>query len=304
MNKTLVIVNPWAGRGKAGRHLPEIEQELQRSGADFEVQTTHARGGAIELAWRGTESRARCIVAVGGDGTINEVVNGLKGAEAKTGYRPQLAILPLGTGSDFVKVFDTIKANDVKGGIQRALSGQPHQIDLGLVRINAQPKRFFINALGVGFDAQAAAEALKIRRVGGFMVYILAIGRALMRYRAHPMTVEYGGKRVTRQLLFTSVANGRCQAGGFWLTPHATVDDGLLDLCLVDNMRLHEIARHIPKVLAGRHTRLRQVTMGRAEKVRITCSAPMPVATDGEVLATDARRIQVEVLPHALEILL
>ncbi|HEU5088702.1 MAG TPA: diacylglycerol kinase family lipid kinase, partial [Roseiflexaceae bacterium] len=100
-----------------------------------------------------------------------------------------------------------------------------------------------------------------------------------------------------------SVANGRAQAGGFYLTPEAAVDDGLLDLCLVDDLRLDEIARYIPKVLRGKHTHLRQVRMGRAASVRIACSAPMPVATDGEVLAVDARRIHVEIVPRALDLL-
>ena len=303
MSKTLVIVNPWAGRGKAGRHLPEIERAFQHAGLPYEIRLTHARGGATEIAWEAVQQRVRSVVAVGGDGTLNEVVNGLKGAEARTGYRPLFGILPLGTGSDFVKVFRTIHANDVKGAVARVAAGHASPIDLGRARVDTQLPRYFINALGIGFDAQAAAEALKIRRLHGFSVYIVAILRALRNYKAHPMTVEFGGERITRRLLFTSVANGRAQAGGFYLTPEAAVDDGLLDLCLVDDLRLDEIARYIPKVMRGKHTRLRQVRMGRAASVRIACSAPMPVATDGEVLAVDARRIHVEIVPRALDLL-
>jgi len=131
----------------------------------------------------------------------------------------------------------------------------------------------------------------------------VAIIRALANYKAHPMTVEYDGKRIYRRLLFASSANGRCQGGGFWLTPDAQIDDGLLDLCMIDNMRLDEIIRHIPKVMQGRHTRLKQVTMGRARRIRIVCAAPLPVATDGEVMAVGARDVTIETLPGAIEVL-
>jgi diacylglycerol kinase family enzyme len=117
------------------------------------------------------------------------------------------------------------------------------------------------------------------------------------------MNVEYDGRRVHRRLLFASTANGRCQGGGFWLTPDASIDDGLLDLCLVDKMRLDEIIRHIPKVMEGTHTGLRQVTMGRARTITVSSSAPIPVATDGEVISTDARIVVVETIPEAIDVL-
>src|SRR3712207_416919 len=104
MEKLLVILNPWAGRGTAGRRRPELEATLRNAGVEHHVVTTHARGGATELAWQGIEQGFERIIAVGGDGTINEVVNGIKGAEAGLGRRARLGIIPLGTGSDFIKI--------------------------------------------------------------------------------------------------------------------------------------------------------------------------------------------------------
>ncbi|MBK9942518.1 MAG: diacylglycerol kinase family lipid kinase [Kouleothrix sp.] len=303
MTKLLTIINPWAGRGMAGRRRPELEDALRASGVEHAILATHARGGATELAWQGVEHGYDRIVAVGGDGTINEVVNGIKGAEASLGRRAQLGIIPLGTGSDFIKVLDGFEANDITGGVRRALGTHAQVIDLGRVQVGDNQPRYFINALGMGFDAQAAAEALKLTKLKGLAVYLVAIIRALASYKAHPMVVEYDGHRVHRRLLFASIANGRCQGGGFWLTPEALTDDGLLDLCLVDNMRIDEIIRHIPKVMEGTHTHLKQVTMGRARNITATCSASMPVATDGEVIATDARQVTVETMPSALEVL-
>jgi YegS/Rv2252/BmrU family lipid kinase len=301
--KLLVILNPWAGRGMAGRRRPELEQSLREAGADFDIVTTHAVGGATELAWQGIERGYGRILAVGGDGTINEVVNGIKGAESELGRRVQLGVMPLGTGSDFVKALDGVEANDIAGGVRRAVGSRTRAVDLGRVRVGDNAPRFFINALGTGLDAQVAAESLKLTKLKGLAVYLVAIIRALANYKAHPMTVEYDGSRLHRRLLFASSANGRCQGGGFWLTPDALIDDGLLDLCMIDNMRLDEIIRHIPKLMEGTHVGLRQVTMARARNIHISCAAPMPVATDGEVIATDARQIEVEVLPSALEVL-
>lgn len=303
MSKLLIILNPWAGRGTAGRRRAELEAALRASGAEYEVLATHARGGATELTWQGIERGYGRIVAVGGDGTINEVVNGIKGAEAGLGIRAQLGIIPLGTGSDFIKVLDGVEPNDIAGGVRRALGARVRQVDLGRVQVGDAQPRHFINALGMGFDAQAAAESLKLTKLKGLAVYLVAIIRALATYKAHPMHVEYDGSRIHRRLLFASIANGRCQGGGFWLTPEALIDDGLLDLCLVDNLRLDEIIRHIPKVMEGSHTTLRQVTMGRARQITASCSAGMPVATDGEVIATDARQVTVETLPAALDVL-
>ncbi|MEN9935252.1 MAG: hypothetical protein RLZZ387_1831 [Chloroflexota bacterium] len=301
--KTLVILNPWAGRGVAGERRPELEASLQRARVPFDVVTTHARGGATELAWQGVEQGYGRVVAVGGDGTINEVVNGIKGAEESTGRRAQLGIIPLGTGSDFIKALDGVYANDIGGGVERLARGRVRPVDLGRVRVGDAPPRFFVNATGVGLDAQVAAESLKITRLKGIAVYFLAIIRALASYKAHPMTVEFDGRRVSKRLLFAAIGNGRAQGGGFLLTPDGQIDDGLLDLCLVDNLRLDEIVRYIPKVLEGTHTELRQVTMARARKVTISCGAPMPVQADGEVLSTDARHLDVELLPAALEVI-
>src|SRR6266545_8154790 len=303
MTKLLVILNPWAGRGAAGRSRPALEQALRQAGVEHAIVATHARGGATELAWQGVERGYGRIVAVGGDGTINEVVNGIKGAEASLGRRAQLAIIPLGTGSDFVKALDGVEPNDLGGGVRRAVGGRARTIDLGRVQVDDGEPRYFINALGMGLDAQVAAESLKLTKLKGLAVYLVAIIRALASYKAHPMNVEYDGRRVHRRLLFASVANGRCQGGGFWMTPDALIDDGLLDLCMIDNMRLDEIIRHLPKLMEGTHGRLKQVRMSRARNITVTSSAPIPVATDGEVLSTNAHSVRIETLPGAIEIL-
>ncbi len=304
MDGIAVVLNPAAGRGAAGRRRGEIEAALRGTGVPFTIQQTHARGGATELAWQAIEGGAHTVVAVGGDGTINEVVNGIKGAETTTKRRARLAIIPLGTGSDFIKALDGMLANDIAGGVQRATAGRVRPLDLGLVRVNDDAPRYFINAVGAGFDAQVAAESIKIHNLTGFAVYLLSIARALRSYRTDTMTVEYEQQRVSRRLMFANVGNGRCQAAGLWMTPDALLDDGLLDLCLVDNLRLDQIVRYLPLLMRGKHTMLPVVTMGRTAKLTITPRTPVPVQADGEVISEHARHVVIENVPRAIDLLI
>lgn len=303
--KRYIILNPWAGRGLAGQRRGELEQALRRADLSFDIVTTHARGGATELTYQAIERGYDQIIAVGGDGTINEIVNGIIGCRQSQGRGATLGIVPLGTGSDFVKALDGVQPNDLSDAVRRLAEAKTRLVDAGRIVVeagNQETTRCFINGLGMGLDAQVAVESLKLTKFKGLAVYLVAILRALAVYKAHPMTVRFDEYEVRRRLLFASVANGRCQGGGFWLTPEALIDDGMLDLCMIDKMRLDEIIRHITKLLDGSHTKLRQVTMGRARHVEVTCNRPIPVATDGEVVATDARRIWVEVLPGAIEV--
>lgn len=303
--KRCVILNPWAGRGVAGKRRGELEQALRNADVDFDLVTTHARGGATELTYQAIERGYNQIIAVGGDGTINEIVNGIIGSKLGSGMGATLGIIPLGTGSDFIKVLDGFVPNDLSGSVQRLAVNRTQAVDAGQIRVESaiqEHTRYFINGLGMGLDAQVAVESLKLTRLKGLSVYLVAAIRALANYKAHPMLVRYDDNEMRKRLLFASIANGRCQGGGFWMTPDALIDDGLLDLCMVDKLRLDQIIRYFPSLLEGAHTQIRHVTMGQARHITIECSAPVPVATDGEIVATDALRVEIEVIPHVIEV--
>ncbi|MBX0327287.1 diacylglycerol kinase family lipid kinase [Oscillochloris sp. ZM17-4] len=303
--KTCVILNPWAGRGAAGQRRPELEAALRAAGAEFDLVETHARGGATELTYQALDRGYDCVAAVGGDGTINEVVNGLVGGRERLGREAALGIVPLGTGSDFVKVLDGFVPNDIHGAVRRLAAGRTRPIDLGKITVESpagEERRHFINGLGMGLDAQVAVESLKLTGLKGFAVYLMAIIRALGSYKANVMTVRFDEYEVRRRLLFASVASGRSQGGGFLMTPEAMIDDGLLDICIVEKLRLDQIIRYLPKLMEGTHTTLREVTMGRARSIEVLCANGIPVATDGEVVATHATRVRVEVQPGAVSL--
>lgn len=302
MKDVVVILNPWAGRGTAGQRRPDLENALQQAHVSYDLWPTHARGGATELAWQAVEKGYGTVVAVGGDGTLNEVVNGLVAAEEATGKTIRFGVVPLGTGSDFIKSLDGVEPNDITAAVQRLAQGKTRAVDLGRVTVDGGESRLFLNALGSGFDAQVAVESLKITKLKGIAVYLLAIIRTLAFYRPQHMTVQYGRRSIRRKLMFASIGNGRCQGGGFWLTPDALIDDGKLDLCIVNRLRLDQIIRYVPKVMEGSHTKLNVVTMARADTIEVEAETTMPVAVDGEVIAIDAKQIRIETLPQRLQI--
>ncbi|PDW00829.1 diacylglycerol/lipid kinase family protein [Candidatus Viridilinea mediisalina] len=303
--KFSIILNPAAGRGAAGRRRQALESLLRAAGLDYTLVTTHARGGATELTYQALQQGATCVVAVGGDGTINEVVNGLLGGRQQGLGAATLGIVPLGTGSDFAKVLPGAKVGDLASAVQGFVKGATRPVDLGVVRFkagNQQSSRAFINGLGAGLDALVAVEVAKLRWLTGLPAYIAASLRALAIYRPATMRVAYAGHELHEPLLFATVGNGRYQGGGFQMTPTGKIDDGLLDLCAVKQLPLSQIVRYYPKLIVGSHIKLPVVTTAQIRKLTMSSTQPFPVATDGEVVATDATHVQVEVLAGAVEL--
>jgi YegS/Rv2252/BmrU family lipid kinase len=293
---TKLICNPTAGRGRAGALLPDIRCTLEALGVKPDVVLTRGPQEATALAQQAVVEGHTCVIAAGGDGTLQEVVNGLVAA-AGEGVAGRLGIIPLGTGNDFVKMLAIPK------GWQAACAylaqGQSRRIDLG--RVNG---RIFLNNVGIGFDAQVGIEAHKIRWLRGQAVYLAALARTLLlSYHTPEVTIQLDGRLVKQSITLLTIGNGRCAGGGFWLTPHATIDDGLLDTCTVCGLSKTGMLALIPKVLAGAHTMQTPVQMARARRICITSAAPLPIHADGEILSTAAHQVEVEVLPSKLEII-
>lgn len=303
MAPTTIILNPWAGRGKAGRRKDELTAALEKAGVEYELILTTARGHAIDIARDAVLRGAEVVVAIGGDGTLNETVNGVYQGNQQGGRNAAFGIIPMGTGSDFIKVLDTVDADDIAGGVARLINPKRHKIDLGLVRVAGQGERCLLNAVGIGFDAQAAAEALKITWISGWPVYYLAIFRALMNYKPFPMRIAFNGQQIERPMMFATIANGRNQGASFLMTPDAFIDDGVLDVCMVDMLSVPKVLKYIPLIEKGVHTGLKEVTMATVSEIRVTCDNNLPVALDGEVFSTTARDITVKNLHHAIDLL-
>lgn len=299
-----VILNPRAGRGRAGHQRDELLAALRRAGIEFALSTTTAPNTAPYLAAQAIERGYDIVIAVGGDGTLNEVVNGMVAAQESSGRRAKLALIPIGTDQDFVKVTRGLRVNDIAQTIQQITAGQSRPIDLGRVTVETgtgQVRRCFINGLGLGIDAQVTLESTRLPRLPQGYVWPASIVRALLRYRPTWTRLRFDEYEIQGMTLLATVANGRSQGGSFRLTPDALIDDGLLDICVAGLLRPDQIVRYIPRIVEGRHTGLPQVTMGRARRVQLDTADPVPVAADGEVVVTATRRAVVEVLPGAIE---
>jgi YegS/Rv2252/BmrU family lipid kinase len=300
-----VILNPQAGRGAAGRRRGELEQALQAARLDAVVEPTQAGDHAPELVRQALERGTRRLAVVGGDGTISQVAGALLRHPA--GHEAALGIIPVGTGNDFVKSFEGYSANDLRGAVQRLAAGHTRQIDAGQVRLTtadgAQQTHTFINNLALGIDALVAAESERVPLLRGTAAYMGGAVRALLAYRVRPMRLRFADTEHHQGLLLATIANGRCQGGGFWFTPAALLDDGLFDLCLVEPLRPDQLITHLPRAMRGTHTGLSKVHMARTAAVEVEYSAPSLVVTDGEVAARDVQHLEAQVLPRALTLI-
>jgi YegS/Rv2252/BmrU family lipid kinase len=296
-NGFYVVLNPAAGRGAAGRAWPAVRAVLQGAGSRVELAETARHGHAEELAEAAARAGWAAVVAMGGDGTVHEVANGLLRAADGEVTRAALGIVPVGSGNDF-SLLAGLPRDPIEAA-RRIVSGVERRVDVGRVG-----DRGFVNGVGVGLDARVAVEANRNRRLRGIGIYLWALARVLASFRAPAMRVEIDGDEVIeRPLTLATVGNGGRHGGGFWICPAAKLDDGLLDVCVCDELGKLRILRFLPKVLRGTHTGESCVHMRTARRVRITSDTPLPVHADGEILSEAARELEIEVAPGRLRLL-
>lgn len=291
-----VILNPAAGRGAAARAHRAIRAVLDAAGVRYRIEETQAPGHAVELARRAVAGGWDAVVAAGGDGTVHEVANGLV-REAGDGPTVPMGIVPVGSGNDFAKLVGA--PLDPAAATRHVLAAVPRRVDVGRVG-----ERFFTNGVGIGLDARVGIEAAKVRRLRGIAIYLWALARVLPGFRPPRIRVELDGVEVAdRPLTLVTVANGGCHGGGFWICPGARIDDGSLDVCVADALRIPGILNLLPRVMRGSHVGRPGVHMHHARRIRITSPDPLPVHADGEVLAEAAHELEIEVLPGKLTVL-
>ncbi|MDP6460944.1 MAG: diacylglycerol kinase family lipid kinase [Gemmatimonadota bacterium] len=284
------VVNPAAGRGACGALAETLPGLLKARGMDAEVLRTNAPEEAVHLA-RGAAQDGRIVVAVGGDGTAHEVVNGIAGTGARFG------LIPAGTGNDLAQAMG-IPA-DPAAALDVLVHGRHASFDLGRF-----DDGWFVNSLGLGFEAQVTAESRRIRRIRGFAVYLVGLIRALTHLHCPRLDVRIDGERVEERMLLVSIGNGHRVGGGFLLTPDADPADGLLDVCLVRAMGRSGVLRMLPRALTGKHMGANGVRMLRARQVEITSPDGFPLHADGEIRGMSRKRLSVSVHPGALPVVL
>lgn len=289
-----LIANPIAGRGRGRKALPAAEEALRHQGLQFKTEVTSRPLEAMEIARRAAEEGCELVVALGGDGTSHEVANGLL---SSGNSEVALGMIPIGTGNDFADMFDT--PTDLAQVALRIREGKTRLIDVGWIN-----DRYFVNIVGVGFDALVSIQALKIQHVlRGFPLYLAAVFITLKEYQIPHITVEFDGERLSMPMTMINVANGKREGGGFLIAPDAQNDDGIFDICLARGLGRLGILRLLPEVIKGTHVDKEPVTMAKAKRVILDSPDPLPVHADGEIIYTEAHHLEIEIIPRRLRVI-
>jgi len=287
-----VIVNPVAGHGRCGRMFREVRRELARRRLDFDFHYTNEPLEAPDVAKMVIEEGFTSIVAMGGDGTINEVVNGMM----DTGTDLPLAVIPAGSGNDFARMngipLDPLEAID-------ALLGDRHTLtDVGSVNGD----RCFVNGLGIGLDAQVARDVLLATHSRGAAAYLLAAVRQALKFDPFPVTLTSPAWDQEFSCISLGIANGRYVGGGFQMAPSAQVDDGLLDVCAIEDMTRIKRLISLPKARRGTHLSLSEVTYRQLAEVEVSSSERLVAHIDGEPYRLPREPFHVSVRPQCLKL--
>lgn len=273
-DRVVVVANPTAGRGKAGRLIGKVDRLLHEVGVRHEIRVSES---AQDLEFRVREAAmegARVVAALGGDGTMGLAANGLLGTGAT------LAILPSGTGDDFAHA---LGIKDLVVAARALAEGATATIDVVRVRTGAV-ERHYVNVAGCGFDSEVneAANAMRIK-IGGTGTYIAALCKTLSRFTPATFRIELDDDEVIEgPHMLVVVGNAISYGGGMRVTPSASVVDGLLDVCVLAEMSKAQFLRTFPKVFRGTHVRHPAVRMLRASRVRVEADRRVMVYADGE----------------------
>jgi diacylglycerol kinase (ATP) len=298
--EVVFLVNPAAGNGSTGRRWPEIARQAADAGLRGEPLLSERPGHVSELARRSAAEGVRLVVVVGGDGTVNEAVNGLLHAGAEG---VELALLPRGTGDDFARTFGI--PTNLERALQVAALGSSRPIDAGRARFlgwdSSHDVRYFANFAGAGISGAIArrGEATS-RRMGARLAYLWATVAVFARWKSVQMRVDLDGDRREGPMYEVLVANGAYAAGGMRVAPEAAPDDELLDVVMIGDVTKAEFLTTFPKIYRGTHIGHPKVEVVRARAVSVDAAVPLPVVLDGEQPGTTPATF--EILPGALRL--
>ncbi|MFC2078883.1 diacylglycerol/lipid kinase family protein [Candidatus Bipolaricaulota bacterium] len=301
MGKYRLIVNPAAGGGTAEQSVPDIERRLNDLGLEFDIVTTERPWHAVELA-QAAAAEADVIVAVGGDGTANEVLNGLMQAK-EAGHVATMGILCVGRGNDFA--FGMGIPTELAAGCETLAADHRRTVDVGRVVGGDSPEgRYFGNGVGVGFDAVVGFVAAKLKRLKGFIGYFVAAIKTIFLYFKAPLVrLEFDDQPLNLHALMVSVMNGTRMGGGFMMAPNGEPDDGVFDLCIARQVSRPRIFALMLKFMKGTQAEHPAITTGQTKCITVTAmEGTLPAHLDGETLCTEGQKLEITIVPGALEI--
>lgn len=290
----LFIINPVAGHGKPLKLIPEIKKIFSFRNDNYKIEITERPGHATEIAKDYTSKKKYRVYSIGGDGTLNEVLNGVVNSGSS------LAVIPAGNGNDFSRNFNLdLNVTSKRYGyeiLNRTVNGKEEPVDI--VKIN---NRYFINISSVGLDAEVANTTNKLKKTGllrGSFAYLVGIFATLLKFNSHILKVTIDGQTFEKESLLLAVANGKYYGGGIQPAPDACINDGFLDICFVKKMSVLKIIRLLPLYIKGQHGGLEEVTFYKGKKIEVQNAREMALNIDGEIIMT--KEAVYEIIPKGI----
>ena len=284
-----LIINPAAGRGKASKLSKRVIYEFEKRGIDFDYEYSAKPRHAVEIS-RKASTEFQKVIAVGGDGTVNEVGEGLVGSDAIFG------VIPLGSGNDFAKENGIpSKISDAVGVI---LSNNFHLIDV--IKVN---DRVSLNTAGVGFNGIVSEVAKSVKYLKGMSVYIWSVVKTAVRYKSIPLKISINGRLIEDNIFMVSICNSKSEGGGFIIAPNAKNDDGLFDVTIIRHTGYTKLLLNLNKALTGNLNKLKEVETIKGNSILIESEYPMPVHVDGEVISLILHKVEASILESSLKVI-
>lgn len=296
-----LIFNPHADRGRAYNLAKRLQTVFERHGGADWVATEYPDHG-ISLAEEAAAQGYDLIAALGGDGTVHEVINGVM--RVPETQRPLIGAVPIGSGNDFCSNVGV--QEDLERAALRLYEGEPRSVDLGYVRDNTGHAEYFDNTLGIGFGAYVTLHSLRQTRLQGFSMYLYSVIRTIIRNHYSPrMRIETDQETIDLDVHYLVICNGPREGGGFHVAPDAVMDDGSFHYALIRRTNRLMFFRIIPEVMRGTHGRFKQVRMGQFRALKLKADEPFGYHADGEILAgfaSEVNEIEVQVLPGGVQV--
>ena len=293
--KHLFIINPNAGKGHATKVKDLINDCFKDRNEEYIIEMTKAPGDATKIAKAYVDSDIYRVYSVGGDGTLNEVLNGMVNSESS------LATIPTGSGNDFLRTIYTGKKIKLKDMIIANIQGEEKLIDVA--KIN---ERYFINISSVGFDADVVSTTRKFKKlplITGSMAYFISIIVTVFQNRKRVLEIAIDDEaKFSENMMLIAAGNGRFYGGGMKALPKANFQDELLDICLAQSMSRRRILSVFPKYMKGEHDSVEGIIFRKIKKVVIKADDMFPINADGETFY--AKEIKFEIVPKGIKIVI
>lgn len=286
----LFIVNPVAGKGKSNSVVKNIKEKMMAFNVPYKIKMTTRKKEAEEIAKNAVCNGYKKIVAVGGDGTIYEVVNGIVGSKALLG------VIAAGTGNDFVRTVGI--PNDLEEALKTIVYGKTRAIDCGKVN-----NRYFVNVASIGLDAEIVKETENIKQyLSGSGAYIGGLLKTLFTFKYKDIHMNIDGMKKKKNITLVAVANGKYYGGGMKIAPMADIEDGDFQVCVVDKVSKLKLMGVFPKIFSGKHVHCDEVGLYKGRQVNINSQESLSINLDGDIIGKSFD-IRFEMIPKGIKVL-